>query len=120
MAETKSKDTVKLSLIAVSAENATLSGKYMPATPMKEISLLQKADAGTALDATVVGAHDFGKGSYRFITHPINILYPYTLEYIHKHIISIHTFNPNIPLELVSYSKHVLSTHPVYPKHTLY
>ena len=77
MAETKSKDTVKLALIAISAENATLSGKYVPAAPLKEVSLLQKADAGTALDATVVGAHDFGM--YGFID---NTPSQYTLKHI--------------------------------------
>ena len=60
MAETKSKDQVKLEIIGVSAENSTLSGKYVPASPMKEVSLLQKADASNTFDATVVGAHDFG------------------------------------------------------------
>ena len=60
MAETKSKDQVKLEIIGVSAENSTLSGKYVPASPIKEVSLLQKVDASTTFDATVVGAHDFG------------------------------------------------------------
>ena len=98
MAEMKSKDAVKLSLIAVSAENATLSGKYIPAVAMKEVSLLQKADAGTALDATVVGAHDFGKTSLslchnRPYIHSSCLINTYTLFQYITYPMDIHSMN---------------------------
>jgi ribosomal protein S1 len=60
MVDTKSKDEIKLEIIGVSAENSTLSGKFVPLTALKEVSLLQKAEKGATYDATVVGAHDFG------------------------------------------------------------
>lgn len=60
MVDTKSKEEVKLEIIGVSAENSTLSGKFVPLTAKKEVSLLQNADKGATFDATVVGAHDFG------------------------------------------------------------
>jgi len=60
MADSKSKAPVKLELIAVSAENSTLSGKYVSGFAMKDVSQLKKSDSGESYDATVVGTHDFG------------------------------------------------------------
>ena len=60
MADSKSKEPVKLELIGVSAENATLSGKFLSGVASKDVSLLKKGESGESYEATVVGAHDFG------------------------------------------------------------
>jgi S1 RNA binding domain len=63
MADSKSKEQVRLELIGVSAENSTLSGKYISANYKNrpDLSALEGTDISTKFfNATVVGAHDFG------------------------------------------------------------
>jgi predicted RNA-binding protein with RPS1 domain len=63
LVETKSKETVKLSIVGVSAENQTLSGKYLPNNyqARSDISKLDGKDiADKFFNATVVSAHEFG------------------------------------------------------------
>jgi S1 RNA binding domain len=63
MADSKSKEQVRLELIGVSAENSTLSGKYISANYKNrpDLSALVGTDISTKFfNATVVGAHDFG------------------------------------------------------------
>lgn len=62
MAEQKSDELIKISLIGVNAENGTLSAKYMPST-LKErpdISTIDGDLTGKTFKATVVSAHTFG------------------------------------------------------------
>ena len=62
LADSKSKEQIRLELIGVSAENSTLSGKYLSANTNKgDLSALEGTDISTKFfQATVVGAHDFG------------------------------------------------------------
>ena len=63
LADSKSKEQVKLEIIGVSAENATLSGKYLSGNYKNrpDLSALEGTDISTKFfNATVVGAHDFG------------------------------------------------------------
>jgi S1 RNA binding domain len=62
LADSKSKEQIRLELIGVSAENSTLSGKYLSANMNKaDLSALEGTDISTKFfQATVVGAHDFG------------------------------------------------------------
>jgi predicted RNA-binding protein with RPS1 domain len=61
--DTKSMETVKISLVSVSPENKTLSGKYIPPTSTKraDLSTLEGKDVlSKTFTATVVSLHDFG------------------------------------------------------------
>lgn len=62
LADSKSKEQIRLELIGVSAENSTLSGKYLSANQNKaDLSALEGTDISKKFfEATVVGAHDFG------------------------------------------------------------
>lgn len=63
LADSKSKEQIRLELIGVSAENSTLSGKYLSANYKNrpDLSALEGTDISTKFfEATVVGAHDFG------------------------------------------------------------
>lgn len=64
LVEAKSAELVKLELIGISAENQTLSGKYMPLIANKvrpDLSTLEGKDfSGKFFQATVISAHDFG------------------------------------------------------------
>ena len=63
LAEAKSKEQVRLELIGVSAENSTLSGKYLSGNYKNrpDLSTLEGTDISSKFfNATVVGAHDFG------------------------------------------------------------
>lgn len=63
LADSKSKEQIRLELISVSAENSTLSGKYISANYKNrgDISALEGTDISSKFfNATVVGAHDFG------------------------------------------------------------
>ena len=64
LVESKSNDLVKLELVGVSAENQTLSGKYIPLNankPRPDLSTLEGKDfSGKFFQATVISAHDFG------------------------------------------------------------
>jgi len=66
MAESKSKDKVKIEIISVNQQNQTLSGKYLPGGAEKTLNIAdlesKGADAYSSmqLKATVVGVHDFG------------------------------------------------------------
>jgi len=63
LTDAKSTDKVKFELIGVSAENKTLSGKYIPpgAQARDDISSLQGVNlASRIFNATVVSVHDFG------------------------------------------------------------
>jgi predicted RNA-binding protein with RPS1 domain len=63
LADSKSKEQVKLELIGVSAENSTLSGKYLSGNYKNrpDLSALEGTDISSKFfNATVVGAHDFG------------------------------------------------------------
>jgi len=63
MAEEKSADLIKLEIVGVSAENQTLSGKFLPANYKEraDISALAgKEMAAKTLAATVISTHDFG------------------------------------------------------------
>jgi ribosomal protein S1 len=61
--EKKANETVRIELIGVSAENKTLSGKYIPLNfkNRPDISLLEGKDLSSRFfNATVVSSHDFG------------------------------------------------------------
>lgn len=63
LAKEKSAEIIKVSLVAVSAENRTLSGKYIQAKSKdrSDLSVLVGKELGTKIfNATVVSAHDFG------------------------------------------------------------
>lgn len=64
MAKEKSSETIKIELINVSAENKTLSGKYINPLQPKErsdMTLLAGKDVMSKFyNATVISAHDFG------------------------------------------------------------
>jgi predicted RNA-binding protein with RPS1 domain len=63
MAENKVDEAIKLQLTTVSAENRTLSGKYIPANykDRADISNLDGKDLNSkTFKATVISAHDFG------------------------------------------------------------
>lgn len=63
LADSKSKDQVRVEIISVSAENSTLSGKYLPVNYKNrpDLSALEGTDITSKFfNATVVGAHDFG------------------------------------------------------------
>ena len=63
LAESKSKEQVRLEIIGVSAENSTLSGKYLSGNYKNrpDLSVLEGTDISSKFfNATVVGAHDFG------------------------------------------------------------
>lgn len=61
IADSKSKEKVKLELVGVSAENRTLSGKYLSYQVRSDISSLQGKDlTDKYFNATVVSAHEFG------------------------------------------------------------
>lgn len=63
LADSKSKEQVRLEIIGVSAENSTLSGKYLSGNykTRPDLSALEGTDISTKFfNATVVGAHDFG------------------------------------------------------------
>jgi predicted RNA-binding protein with RPS1 domain len=64
LADSKSKEKVKVELMAISAENKTLSGKYVSANYKKDRSDLSALDgkelASQFFNATVISAHDFG------------------------------------------------------------
>ena len=63
MSDSKSKESVRLEIIGVSAENSTLSGKYLSGNYKNrpDLSVLEGTDISSKFfNATVVGAHDFG------------------------------------------------------------
>lgn len=64
MADSKSKEKIRVELVSVSAENRTISGKYLSANYRKDrpdLSALDGKDISTQFfNATVVSAHDFG------------------------------------------------------------
>jgi len=63
LAESKSKESVKVELLSISAENQTISAKYINplVSEVKDIKSLEGTDyAGKSFNATVVGVHDFG------------------------------------------------------------
>jgi DNA-directed RNA polymerase subunit E'/Rpb7 len=63
LSDSKSKEQVRLEIISVSAENSTLSGKYLSGNYKNrpDLSALQGTDISSKFfNATVVGAHDFG------------------------------------------------------------
>jgi predicted RNA-binding protein with RPS1 domain len=63
LADSKSKEQVRLEIIGVSAENSTLSGKFISGNYKNrpDLSALQGTDiSSNFFNATVVGAHDFG------------------------------------------------------------
>lgn len=63
LSDSKSKEQVRLELISVSAENSTLSGKYLSGNYKNrpDLSALEGTDISSKFfNATVVGAHDFG------------------------------------------------------------
>jgi S1 RNA binding domain len=63
LSDSKSKEQVRLEIIGVSAENSTLSGKYLSGNykTRPDLSALEGTDISTKFfNATVVGAHDFG------------------------------------------------------------
>eukprot|EP01038_Epipyxis_sp_PR26KG_P012900 gene12900-17284_t len=62
LAESNSTETIKLELVGVSAENQTLSGKYISANYKNrpDISIMKDVDVAKVLDGAVVSAHDFG------------------------------------------------------------
>ena len=63
LADSKSKDLVKVQLIEVNATNQTLTGKYISPNYQDRADVSSLADkdlSGKVLKATVVGAHDFG------------------------------------------------------------
>lgn len=63
LADSKSKEQVRLEIIGVSVENSTLSGKYLSGNykTRPDLSALEGTDISTKFfNATVVGAHDFG------------------------------------------------------------
>ena len=63
LSDSKSKDQIRLEIISVSAENSTLSGKYLPLNykTRPDLSTLDGTDLKSKFfNATVVGAHDFG------------------------------------------------------------
>ena len=63
LAESKSKDLVKIELVSISPENRTLSGKYISANykDRPDLSALDGKDISSRFfNATVVSAHDFG------------------------------------------------------------
>eukprot|EP00596_Hydrurales_sp_CCMP1899_P000474 CAMPEP_0119039820 /NCGR_PEP_ID=MMETSP1177-20130426/9488_1 /TAXON_ID=2985 /ORGANISM="Ochromonas sp, Strain CCMP1899" /LENGTH=553 /DNA_ID=CAMNT_0007004159 /DNA_START=179 /DNA_END=1840 /DNA_ORIENTATION=- len=63
LADSKSKEQVRLEIIGVSAENSTLSGKFISGNYKNrpDLSALQGTDISSKFfNATVVGAHDFG------------------------------------------------------------
>ena len=63
LADSKSKEQVRLEIIGVSAENSTLSGKYLSGNykTRPDLSALEGTDISSKFfNATVVGAHDFG------------------------------------------------------------
>jgi ribosomal protein S1 len=63
LSDSKSKETVKIEIVGVSAENQTLSGKYIPAgyKVRPDLSTLSDKDVQSRFfNATVVSAHDFG------------------------------------------------------------
>ena len=63
LADSKSKDVVKIELVSISPENRTLSGKYISANyrDRPDLSALDGKDiASRFFNATVVSAHDFG------------------------------------------------------------
>lgn len=63
LSDSKSKEQVRLEIISVSAENSTLSGKYLSGNYKNrpDLSALEGTDISSKFfNATVVGAHDFG------------------------------------------------------------
>ena len=63
MSDSKSKESVRLEIIGVSAENSTLSGKYLSGNYKNrpDLTALEGTDISSKFfNATVVGAHDFG------------------------------------------------------------
>jgi len=63
LVDTKSVESVKLELIGISAENQTLSAKYIPLTlkTRKDLSSLEGKDfTGKYFQATIISGHDFG------------------------------------------------------------
>lgn len=63
LVDKKSVESVKLELIGISAENQTLSGKYIPLTlkTRKDLSSLEGKDfSGKYFQATIISGHDFG------------------------------------------------------------
>jgi ribosomal protein S1 len=63
LSDSKSKEQIKIEIISVSAENSTLSGKFVPLNykGKPDLSVLEGTDISSKFfNATVVGAHDFG------------------------------------------------------------
>lgn len=64
MVESKSQETIRIELASISAENQTLSGKYLPPNYKKErndLSALKGKDLSSKMfNATIISAHDFG------------------------------------------------------------
>jgi len=62
LANTKSKETVRVAVLSVSQQNQTVSGKIVSsATELQDLSKLEEKDyAGKNFNATVCGVHDFG------------------------------------------------------------
>jgi predicted RNA-binding protein with RPS1 domain len=63
LADSKSQEKVSLEIISVSAENSTLSGKYLTGNYKNrpDISALKDTDfSGKFFNATVISSHDFG------------------------------------------------------------
>jgi predicted RNA-binding protein with RPS1 domain len=64
LADTKSKEKVKVEIVSINAENKTLSGKYVSSNYKKDRSDLSALDgkeiSSQFFNATVISAHDFG------------------------------------------------------------
>ena len=63
MAETKSAEAIRIELIGVSAENQTLSARYLPSglKARPDLSSLEGKDLTSRFfNATIISAHDFG------------------------------------------------------------
>lgn len=61
LAESKSEEPIKVELIGVSAENQTISAKYLSGDTLKDYSSLEGKDLqGKAFNATIVSKHTFG------------------------------------------------------------